>query len=136
MLGTVRTWFDSHFRRGQQRRTAEETRRLEALTIRMVDLTEPMTPQVKRLAVLLERLPSMVLQYGYGKAEALAVAAASDPGRIDPLVAALKSFTDNEILGLPEADRHRAQVAVTCRDELMEAVRQIVSEHPKPGAAG
>jgi hypothetical protein len=131
----IQAWFDNRVRWRHRRRVRAETARLEAMTVRMVDLRIPMTPPIKRLAVLLERLPSMVLSYGYGKAEALAIAATTDPDRIDPLVAALKSFTDNEILGHPDADRHRAQVAVTCRNDLMEAVRDIVSAQPKPGAA-
>lgn len=132
----VKAWFGDRLRWRQRQRVRAETARLEAMTVRMVDLTIPMTPQVKRLAVLVERLPSNVLSFGYGKAEALAVAAAADPERIDPLVAALKSFADDEILGVPQADRHRAQVAVTCRNDLMEAVREIVSSRAKPGAAG
>lgn len=137
ILGSIQQSFDNVFRRKQQRQMREEQARLQRLTVRMVDVTIPMTPQVRRLAVLFEQLPfSRVLSYGYRNGEALALAASIDPELIDPLVAALKSFTDGEILGRDDVDVHRSRVAVGCRNELMEAVRDIVAAHPKSGAAG
>ena len=65
-----------------------------------------MTVQTRRVALLFDRTlgGSTVLFYGYGMGEAVAVAATIDPGRVEPLIEAMQAFTDDEILGHPDAE--------------------------------
>jgi hypothetical protein len=66
--------------------------------------------------------------------EAVAVAAIIDPGRVEPLVAAVQAFADEQILGYPDVDPPRMWQAGTSRNDLMDVVVEIVSAHPKSGA--
>ena len=95
-----------------------------------------MTAQTRRVALLFDRTlgGSTVLFYGYGMGEAVAVAATIDPGRVEPLIEAMQAFTDEEILGHPDAEPARMLMAVTSRNDLMNVVRESVTTHPKPGA--
>lgn len=94
-----------------------------------------MTAQTRRVALLFDRLGfSVVVLYGYGMGEAVALAATIDPGRVEPHIAALDAFTDQEILGHPDVDPHRMQAVIRIRNDLMDVIREIVSSHPKPGA--
>jgi hypothetical protein len=95
----------------------------------------PTSAQTRRVALLLDQMgSSTVVFYGYGMGEAVAVAATIDPGRVEPHIAALDAFTDEEILGHPDVDPHRMRSAVRFRNDLIEVIRDIVSRHPKPGA--
>jgi hypothetical protein len=94
-----------------------------------------MTAETRRVALLFDRLSgSTVLVYGYGIGEAVAVAATIGSARVEPLVEALRGFTDEEILGHPDVDPRRLLQAVSRRNDLMGVVREIVSANPKPGA--
>jgi hypothetical protein len=132
-LHALRSWLDSPWDRHRHRLPDDEVARLRRLTVPMSAINIPMTPDTRRIAGLLERLPSVVLVYGYGSAEALVFALSIDAERVEPLVAALKSFSDEEISGLPGSDAHRMRVAVACRGDLQDAIREIVSAYPKAG---
>ena len=94
-----------------------------------------MTAATKRVALLFDQFGfSSVIFYGYGMGEAVAVAATIDRTRMEPLVEAMQAFTDEEILGHPEADSRRVQQAVSSRNDLIDVVREIVIANPKPGA--
>jgi hypothetical protein len=94
-----------------------------------------MTVATKRAALVFDRLPaSSVLFYGYGMGEAVAVAATIDPTRVEPFIEAMQTFTDEEILGHPDADPRRMRHAASSRIALDNVVREIVSANPKPGA--
>ena len=85
--------------------------------------------------MLFDRLPgSSVLFSGYGKGEAVAIAATIDSGRVGPLVEVMQAFTDQEILGDPDVEPRRMRIAVASRNDLMDVVHEIVSANPKPEA--
>jgi hypothetical protein len=44
----------------------------------------------------------------------------------------MRAFTDDELLGQSGEDQRRPHLAVATRNELIDAIREIVSEHPKP----
>lgn len=129
LRGAVSTWFSNRWHWRTRRRNRAEFDRLSGIARRLADVDLPMSAPVARVAHLLERLGfSAVLEYGFGMGEAVAVAAAHEAARVEPLAFALGSYTDSEILG-QGGDNVRA--AVAARNELIAVVRDIVIREPK-----
>lgn len=62
------------------------------------------------------------------------LAASLVPHRVDPLIDAMRAFTDEDLLGFPGGDQTRLFAAVASRNDLMDVITEIAGAHPKPGA--
>ena len=128
----MQAWCTNRWNWREKRRVRVESARLEALTVPLADLDLPMTESVRRAAMLFEQLGvSTVMFFGYGRGEAVAVAAVIAPDRVEPLAERLAAFSDGEIIGRIASG---LWLAASARNGLLETATEIVRANPKPGA--
>ena len=128
--GPIGCWFRNRWNWRRARRVSADIRCCKTLVIPLEHLPEHEDPDVQRMSEMVESLGySNVLQYGYGMGEALLVAYRHEPQRLRPFVERACEFTLDQLSGVPGVPELEA--GVRARNDLLQAVRDIVAAHPK-----